>query len=226
MLVLGAITILYGSILAIRQNDMKRIVAYSSIGHMGFVILGLFSWNTLGYAGAIVIMLSHGFTTSALFLISGAIGDRLKTRDITRMGGMRAVTPRLAGYGTAFWIFALGLPGSGNFLGEFLVLSGTFQVNVPIAILGAVGAIFSLVYSLRAIFRIFDGPREVPETVKDFNARESIVTAVLVVLVLWVGLMPGTILAATTHGVPVPVAAGTPAVQPNPTTAMHGGGNG
>ena len=219
-MVLGVITILYGSILAIRQDDLKRIVAYSSIGHMGFVILGLFSWNSLGYSGAIIIMMSHGFTTSALFLISGAVGDRLKTRDIMQMGGMRAVAPRLAGFGTAFWVFALGLPGSGNFLGEFLVLAGTFRVSVLAAVLGAVGSIFSLVYALRAIHRMFDGPRIVPESVPDFNVRESIVTGALVVLVLWVGLMPATILSAARSAAPnVPEATGT-------MINTTGGGNG
>ncbi|WP_455383115.1 complex I subunit 4 family protein [Salinispira pacifica] len=190
MLILGVITVLYGGILAIRQNDIKRIIAYSSIGHMGFIILGVFSGTALGYAGAVIMILSHGLTTSALFFVAGAMEERLGTRNIDEMGGLRKIVPRLAGLGTAFLIFALALPGTGNFLAEFLVLTGTFSVNIPIAALGVGGSILSVVYALRAVHRMFDGERRGTEKVDDLRAHESVALAVLAVLVIWVGILP------------------------------------
>jgi len=196
MLILGVITILYGGILAIRQTDIKRIIAYSSIGHMGFIILGLFSWTTLGYTGAIVMILSHGFTTSALFFVSGALEDRIGIRDIDGMGGLRKVVPRLAGAGTAFLVFALALPGTGNFLAEFLVLTGTFQVDIPIAVLGVVGSILSVIYALRAVHRVFDGVRKGEGKAEDLRAHETVALAALAVLVVWIGVLPGPVIKA------------------------------
>lgn len=196
MLIFGVITILYGGMLAIRQTDIKRIIAYSSIGHMGFIILGLFSWTSLGYTGAIVMILSHGFTTSALFFVTGALEDRVGTRDIDRMGGLRKVVPRLAGIGTAFLVFALALPGTGNFLAEFLVLTGTFQVSIPIAVLGVVGSILSVVYALRAVHRMFDGAPKGDGEAEDLRGHETVALAALAVLVIWIGLLPGPVIKA------------------------------
>ncbi|HUX14108.1 MAG TPA: NADH-quinone oxidoreductase subunit M [Spirochaetia bacterium] len=219
MLVLGVVTILYGGILAIRQNDVKRIIAYSSIGHMGYLTLGVFSWTTLGYTGAIVMILSHGFTTSALFFVAGAMQDRLSTRDIREMGGLRKAAPRLAGLGTAFLIFALALPGTGNFLAEFLVIAGVFQMNVPIAVLAVAGSILSVVYALRAIHLMFDGARTDTAPVEELRRHESIALAALALLVLWIGLIPGPIIKAT-----APAAASH--LQSVLPAAGQGGGNG
>lgn len=193
-LILGVIGVLYGAVLAVGQTDLKRLVAYTSISHMGFVVLGLFTTSVLGFDGALIIMLSHGFTTSGLFVLAGSVKDRLHTREIARMGGMRSVTPRLAGIGTAFWVFALGLPGTGNFLGEFMVLAALFQVSIALTIIASAGILLAMVYSLRAIARVYNGPTNVPKDLPDFTARETILTAILAVLVVAVGLIPGPVL--------------------------------
>ena len=119
---LGVIGILYGAMLAFAQNDMKRLVAYTSVSHLGFVLLGIYAWNTLALQGAVIQMLAHGLSTGALFILVGALQERLHTRDMRQMGGLWASAPRIGAIGLFFAIASLGLPGLGNFVGEFLVL--------------------------------------------------------------------------------------------------------
>jgi NADH-quinone oxidoreductase subunit M len=189
-MVLGIVGILYGAVLAFAQTDLKRLVAYTSISHMGFVLLGTFAWNQLALQGVVMIMLAHGISTGALFILAGALQDRMHTRDLGRMGGLWATMPRMGGAGLLFALAALGLPGLGNFVGEFLVLLGTYRVSVPLAILAALGFIVSTVYALWMIQRVFAGPNEEAWKLPDLNAREMMVVGFMIVAIVWLGLYP------------------------------------
>jgi len=125
--------ILYGAILALGQTDLKRLVAYTSVSHLGFVLLGVFAWNTLALQGALLQMVAHGISTGALFVVAGLLQERMHTRDIDRMGGLWSVAPRLGGVALFFALASLGLPGLGDFAAEFLVLLGAFQASAVAA---------------------------------------------------------------------------------------------
>jgi NADH-quinone oxidoreductase subunit M len=193
--------ILYGAILAFGQTDLKRLVAYSSVSHMGFVLLGIFAWNQLALQGSIVAMIAHGIGTGALFILVGALLERTRTRYMGRMGGLWSTMPRMGGIALFFAIGALGLPGLGNFVGEFLVLVGTFRVNVVATALAAVGIIFSTVYALWMIQRVFQGPNEVGWQLPDLNPREMGTMVVLMAVLLALGLYPQPVLDAAGHGI-------------------------
>src|SRR6185437_12852709 len=144
---LGVIGILYGAVLSFAQHDMKRLVAYTSVSHLGFVLLGIYAWNTLALQGAVIQMLAHGLSTGALFILVGALQERLHTRDMRQIGGLWASAPRMGAIGMFFAIAALGLPGLGNFVGEFLVLFGTYRVASAFAIVGTLGLVVSTIYA-------------------------------------------------------------------------------
>lgn len=152
---LGVAGILYGAWLSFAQDDVKRLIAYSSVSHMGFVLLGIFCGSRMGMQGAIMQMLAHGLSTAALFLIAGAIQDRLHTRDMRRIGGLWAAMPRLSSAGVFFAVAALGMPGLGNFTGEFLVLLAAWHVSPPLATVAAAGLVPAAMYTLRMVNRIF-----------------------------------------------------------------------
>ncbi len=206
-MLLGTVSILYGAVVAFGQTDLKRLVAYTSVSHMGFVLLGVFTGNQLGLQGAVVVILAHGLSTGALFVLAGSLYERLHTRDMRQMGGLWSIMPRM---GTAWLIFALaslGMPGLGNFVGEFLVLLGAFQVNVPIAVLASLGFVVSTAYSLRMMQYVFYGPMselETRSTLTDLSRRESALMALLVALIIGLGVFPQPVLdtsRATIHGV-------------------------
>jgi len=197
LMTLAVVSIIYGAVLAYRQSDFKRLVAYTSISHMGFVLLGVASGTVIGFQGAIIAMLAHGFTTSALFATAGFLKDRLHSRALSDMGGMKSVTPRLAGFGIVFWVFALGFPGSANFMGEFLVLLGTFKTSVAFSAVAASGLVLSVIYSLRAVRAAFHGPVQVDPQTPDLTFRETALVLVMAALVLWIGLFPGRFLSLT-----------------------------
>src|SRR5690606_24179637 len=155
---LGAISILYCAKLAFAQTDLKRLIAYTSVSHMGFVTLGVFAWNIQGLQGAFMTMMAHGLSAAALFMIAGGLQHRFHTRDIYIMGGLWAVLPGMAAMALFFSIAALGMPGLGNFVGEFLSLIGAFQANRLLTVLAALGLILAAVYSLWVIQRVFHGP--------------------------------------------------------------------
>ena len=159
MLILGVIGIVYGAVLAFGQRDLKRLVAYTSVSHLGFVLVGIFSMNQIAMEGAVLLMISHGLATSGLFLVVDLIERRTGTRDLRRLGGLFSVVPKLGGAGMVFGLIALGVPGSGNFLSEVLVIIGTFRVSIPIAIIAATGMIFSVIYALWIIQRALHGPQ-------------------------------------------------------------------
>lgn len=193
---LSIIAIVYTSLVALVQEDMKKLIAYSSVAHMGFVTLGLFTMTTQGVEGSIFQMLSHGLISGALFLCVGVVYDRLHTREISRYGGLVKNMPK---YATVFMILMLGsvgLPGTSGFVGEFLVLLGAFQVDTTIAALAASGVILGAAYMLLLYRRVIFGPRVNDDalSMKDLNTRELSLLVPLVIMILWLGVFPSTVM--------------------------------
>ncbi len=189
-MVLAVIGIIYGAVMAYSQTDLKRLVAYTSVSHLGFVLLGIFSWNSLALQGAIMTMISHGLSTGALFILVGALQDRLHTRDLDQMGGLWDVVPRLSGTALFFSLGSLGLPGLGDFIGEFLVLLGSYRVSIAITVVASIGVLTSTFYALRMVQRAFQGPNTHAWQPPDLNPREGFMMAVMIVGLLWLGLYP------------------------------------
>lgn len=192
-MVLAVIGILYGAVLAFAQTDFKRLVAYTSISHLGFVLLGIYAWNALALQGAVMQMIAHGISTGALFMIAGALQERLHTRDMARMGGLWANVPRLGAVALVFAIASLGLPGLGNFVGEFLILLGAFPRQPALAVLAAGGLVTAAIYALALIQRAFHGP-STPLGIADFSRRELATLSVMIVAIAWLGLYPQPVL--------------------------------
>ncbi len=193
---LSIVAVVYTSLVALAQEDMKKLIAYSSVAHMGFVTIGTFTLTVQGVEGAIYQMLSHGVVSAALFLIVGVVYDRMHSREIETYGGL---VHRMPGYALIFMLFMLasvGLPGTGGFVGEFLVLVGAFQVNTWVAALAATGVILGVTYMLYLYRRIIFGKltKESLAKIMDMNAREWAVFAPLVVLTLWMGVYPSSFL--------------------------------
>ena len=193
--VLSIIAIIYTSLIALVQEDMKKLIAYSSVAHMGFVTIGIFTATTQGVEGGIFQMLSHGLISGALFLCVGVVYDRLHTRDIERYGGIVKNMPK---YATVFMILMLGsvgLPGTSGFVGEFLVLLGAFQVNTLVAALAATGVILGAAYMLILYRRVVFGPREHNDALSmpDLDTREMGLLVPIVLLVIWLGVFPTTV---------------------------------
>lgn len=194
-MLLGLMGILYGAWLACAQSDIKRLIAYSSISHLGFVMLGIFSVSPAGLQGAIIQMLAHGLSTGGLFIIAGAIQDRLHTRDIVTIDGLWESMPRLSSVGLFFAIASLGIPGLGNFAGEFLVLLATWSVSPFIAILATGGLILASVYSLKLVNGVFLAPSSSrAEPVSDFHAGQMSILGILMTLLVILGLYPQPIM--------------------------------
>jgi len=192
-MILAVIGILYGALLALAQTDLKRLVAYTSISHMGFVLLGIFAWNELALQGALVQILCHGISTGALFILVGALQERTRTRDLMRLAGLWSTAPRMGGVAMFFALASLGLPGLGNFVGEFLVLLGTYQRDVPLAVLASLGLIVATVYSLWIIQCAFHGPNREGWKLADLSARELAVMGVLMAVLVWLGVYPSPV---------------------------------
>ena len=190
---LSVIAIIYGALVAMVQKDIKKLVAYSSVSHMGFVTLGIYALNQAGIEGGILQMFNHGIITGALFLLIGLIYERTHTRDIADYGGIAASVPV---YATIFLIFtmaSIGLPSMGAFIGEFLVLVGAFEAFSDWAILAAIGVIFSAVYMLWMFQRVlYQSLNKRWENLADMNLREVIYIFPLLIIVFWIGLYPET----------------------------------
>ena len=194
-MLLGAASILYGGAMAFSQSDFKRLVAYSSIAHMGFILLGVYAFNELGMQGAIVTMIAHGFSTAALFMMAGAIQQRLHTREMSNMGGLWIHAPRMGVMTLFFVVASVGMPGLGNFVGEFLALLGAFEANVPLAVAATVGIVVAAVYGLYLMQRSFQGePNPQVQAMRDFGAREMSVMVLMMIGLVWVGVYPQPIL--------------------------------
>ena len=193
-LALAAIGIVYGAFMAYSQTDLKRLVAYTSVSHLGFVLLGIFSRNPLGLQGAVMTMISHGLSTGALFVLVGSLHERLHTRDLDQMGGLWATMPRLSGAALFFSLGSLGLPGLGDFVGEFLVLLGSYRVSITITVVASIGVLASTFYALRMVQRALQGLNTHAWQVPDLNPREALMMAVMMVGLLGLGLYPQPVL--------------------------------
>ncbi|MEQ1856276.1 MAG: NADH-quinone oxidoreductase subunit M [Longimicrobiales bacterium] len=192
MLVLGVVGILYTAWVAAVQPDAKKLVAYTSVAHMGFVVLGIFALTVNGLQGGLIVMISHGLSTGALFLLLGMLYERRHTRKIEDFGGLARVAPWLA---TAFVITALasiGLPGTSGFVGEFLALLGTFETHPTIAIVASLGVIFAAYYMLPMVQKVFFNKLETDENreVEDASPRELAILVPLIALMIWIGWNP------------------------------------
>jgi NADH-quinone oxidoreductase subunit M len=187
---LGVASILYGALLAFAQTDLKRLVAYTSVSHMGFVLLGVFVWNRLALQGVVMQIVCHAISTGALFMLVGSLQERLHTRDLSRMGGLWSTVPRLAAVTMVFALASLGLPGLGNFIGEFLVLVGTYRSSVAAAFLASLGLIGASVYALWIMQRAFHGSNQLGWKPADLCGRETAAMAAMIVVIVWLGLYP------------------------------------
>ena len=191
---LSIVGIIYGGCLALAQSDLKKLVAYSSISHMGFVTLGIFAFNEQGIEGAVIQMFAHGISTGALFLAVGFLYDRTHTRMIDDYGGLQKPMPRFVILFSIFAMASFGLPGMGNFTGEFLVLLGTSFGSMLKVLLAMSGIVLAAAYMLWMLQRVVLGqPRKSLESLPDLNAREIAALVPLVVAVFVVGLIPGTL---------------------------------
>jgi NADH-quinone oxidoreductase subunit M len=191
---LGVAGVIYGAFVAFSQDDIKRLIAYTSISHMGFVLIGIYSFNQIALQGVVVQMLAHGISAAGLFILSGQLYERMKTRDLNRMGGLSS---RIAGIPPIAMFFAaasLGLPGLGNFVGEFLILLGVFQVNQIVTIVATSGLILGAVYSLIMVQRALHGPAQSSEPIAGINNRELVMMLSLMVILVWLGFYPQPVL--------------------------------
>jgi NADH-quinone oxidoreductase subunit M len=193
---MSVIAIVYTSLVALMQEDMKKLIAYSSVAHMGFVTMGIFAMTAQGVAGGIFQMISHGIVSAALFLCVGVVYDRMHSREIATYGGL---VNRMPIYAFAFMVFTLanvGLPGTSGFVGEFLTLIGTFRVNTWVATLATLGTILSAAYALWLYRKVIFGKLEKPSlfNIRDLGWREMVVLAPLVILTIVFGIYPKPVL--------------------------------
>ena len=187
---LAVIAILYGAWLAFSQTDIKRLVAYTSISHMGFVLLAVFAWNALALQGAVIQIVCHGVSTGALFVLAGILQERLQTREMGQMGGLWTAAPRMGAMALVFALASLGLPGMGNFIGEFLILLGAYAVNPWAAALAALGLVGATVYALWMVQQAFHGAGGDRRSIRDLTAREIAPLAAMLLVLLWLGFYP------------------------------------
>jgi NADH-quinone oxidoreductase subunit M len=221
VLALSVVAIIYTSLVALVQEDMKKLIAYSSVAHMGFVTMGIFSLNRQGIDGAVFQMISHGIVSGALFLCVGVVYDRTHTREIAAYGG---VVNRMPAYAAVFLLFTmanLGLPGTSGFIGEFLGLLGAFQANTWVAFFATTGVILSASYALWLYRKVIWGMLEKPgmQFLPDLSAREAFILAPLVVLTLLFGIWPEPIFRVTSASIENLITTSTPAPTATATAA-------
>jgi NADH-quinone oxidoreductase subunit M len=192
IIALSIIAVTYIGLVALVQQDMKKLVAYSSVAHMGFVTLGFFLFNELGVAGGIVQMISHGFVSGAMFLCIGVLYDRVHSREIAAYGGVVNTMPRFAAFAVLFAMANCGLPGTAGFVGEWMVILGAVKVNFWLAALAATTLIFGAAYTLWMVKRVYFGDvaNDNVRALTDINGREFLVLAVLAIAVIWMGVHP------------------------------------
>jgi NADH-quinone oxidoreductase subunit M len=196
ILALGVIGIIYGALVAMVQPDFKKLVAYSSVSHLGFVMLGIFALTLQSVQGALMVMINHGISTGALFFLIGIIYERRHSRLIADYGGIARVVPMFAVLLTLVSLSSIGLPGTNGFIGEFLVLVGSFRTAPYFTVIAATGVIFAAAYLLWAIQRMLFQPLDKPENARltDLNRRELTIMGVLTVMILWMGIYPAPVL--------------------------------
>ncbi len=192
IITLSLIAVLYIGLVALVQQDMKKLVAYSSIAHMGFVTLGFFIFNSLGMAGGIVQMISHGFVSGAMFLCIGVLYDRMHSREIASYGGVANTMPKFAGFAMLFAMANCGLPGTAGFVGEWMVILGAVKYNFWIAALACTTLVFGAAYTLWMVKRVYFGEvaNDEVKALQDINGREFLMLSLLAAAVLWMGLYP------------------------------------
>lgn len=201
---LGVLGIFYGAVLACAQNDIKRLIAYTSISHMGFVLLGVYSGSELALQGVVVQMVAHGLSAGALFILCGEIYERMHTRDLREMGGLWTRLKYLPPIAVFFTAASLGLPGLGNFVGEFLILLGSFKAAPVLTVLAACGLILAAIYSLIMLQRAFFGAAKTDSLLPDLSPREITIMLSLMVMLVALGIYPQPVLdtsAAAMHAV-------------------------
>jgi NADH-quinone oxidoreductase subunit M len=193
---LSVVAVIYTSLVALMQQDMKKLIAYSSVAHMGFVTIGLFTFNPQGIEGAIFVMLAHGLISGALFLCVGVIYDRLHTREIARYGGLADNMPRYAFVFMLMTMASIGLPGTAGFVGEFLAIVGAFEANTWVAVLMTTGVILGAAYALWLYRRVIFGKLEKEDlkALRDLSPREIAIFAPICAAVIWMGIYPSVFL--------------------------------
>jgi len=191
---LGIIGIFYGAWMAFSQYDIKRLIAYTSISHMGFVLIAIYTGSQLAFQGAVVQMIAHGLSAAALFILCGQLYERLHTRDMRQMGGLWSRIKWLPGLSLFFAVANLGMPGTGNFVGEFMILTGSFQSVPVIIVIATFGLVFASVYSLVMVQRAYYGAPKSETPLRGMSPREFLMIMVLVVLLLLLGVYPQPIL--------------------------------
>jgi NADH-quinone oxidoreductase subunit M len=194
---LGLVSIIYGAVLACGQQDIKRLIAYTSISHMGFVLIAIYSGSQLAIQGAIVLMVAHAFSSAALFILSGQLYERIHTRDMRFMGGLWGRMPVLPGFTLCFVAASLGMPATANFVGEFMILFGTFPRAPVVVVIASVGLVLAAIYSLILMQRVHFGPAFQEHQLAGPDAREYVMMLTLLALVILVGLYPQPLLDAT-----------------------------
>lgn len=199
MILFGVAGIIYGAMLAFSQTDLKRLIAYTSVSHMGFVLVGVFSFSTIAMQGVVMQILTHGLSTGALFVMAGMLKERLHTRDIDLMGGLWTSMPAMGGIAILFTMASAGLPALGNFIAEFFILLGAFGSYPTLSIIATLGLILSAIYSLRMLQKVFMGQQHFTEPVKDISARELVIMAALSISIVVLGLFPQPVIDTVQH---------------------------
>jgi NADH-quinone oxidoreductase subunit M len=195
MMIIGVVTILYAAFIAFSQNDIRVIAAYSGISHMGFILIGIYSFNDLSWQGVGVQMIASSVGTASLILLGEILHRRTGTFDISHLGGIWTSNPNIAGIGTFFAMAALGLPGMANFIAEFLILAGTFQISVLSTVLASLGIVAAAAYSLRIVQKVFIGEEKICISIIGVTLREKAAVAVMMFLLLWIGFYPSLVTA-------------------------------
>ena len=189
---LAVVGIIYGAMVAFLQPDMKRLVAYSSVSHLGFIMLGLYAFNNTGVTGGVLQMVNHGISTGALFLLVGVLYERRHTRIIAEYGGLWSIMPVYAAFFLVVTLSSIGLPGTNGFVGEFLILLGAFRAHPVAGAISTLGVVLGAVYMLTMYKDVFFGPvtNAINRQLKDLSAREVLVIAPIIVFIFWIGLFP------------------------------------
>ncbi|MGH9402874.1 MAG: complex I subunit 4 family protein, partial [Terriglobia bacterium] len=221
-MVLAVVGIIYGAVLAFGQTDLKRLVAYTSVSHLGFVLLGIFVGNIWALDGAVIGMIAHGISTGALFTICGQVQERTHTREMSRLSGLWATVPRLSGASMFFAMGSMGLPGLGDFIGEFLVLIGTYEAHlIGITIATTIGILLSTLYALRFIQRAFHGPNSNNWKVQDLVPREVAMLVPMVAILIWLGIYPQPVFNVFNQSSAVAMDEKTPMAAQAPSSVTH-----
>ncbi len=197
IMTLAVVGIIYGAMVALMQPDMKRLVAYSSVSHLGFIMIGLYAWNNAGVTGAVLQMVNHGLSTGALFILVGYIYDRRHTRLISEYGGIWAIMPVYSALFLVVTLSSVGLPGTNGFVGEFLILLGAFRAHPWVGGIATIGVVLGAAYMLTLYKHVFFGPvtNVLNKTLKDLSPREILAVAPIILLIFWIGLFPRPFLA-------------------------------